>query len=305
MPFQVIMLQLRLFRPETIKKDCNILIIGKKFTGKTYLGFSLLKYIAGSETGIDLAMLMSPSMTTLQRAKEGWFANAMIFPGYTKEKVQKLVEVARNLTFEEKERHFLLFLDDCMYDKKIMKTKEMRDIHMNGRQINLTTINCAQYIMDMPPDLRTNIDYVFVLKETIRDNRMKLWKYFFGMFSKFSDFEKTMDHCTNNREALVLDNTAQSTEKADQLFWYKAPPELPPVRMGKSIHYALSESLAKSKVGPTPASSESLVGPDRRATGKNQPLENVTRLDANGVAVTAGDSAVENDVLKDMVHHGR
>ena len=53
--------------------------------------------------------------------------------------------------------------------------------------LRLYFVVAMQYVMDMTPDLRTQVDYVFALRESIISNKHKLWKYFFGMFEKFEE----------------------------------------------------------------------------------------------------------------------
>jgi len=79
-----------------------------------------------------------------------------------------------------------------------------------------------QYCMDLPPALRANVDYIFLLRENILQNREKLYKSFFGIFPNFDMFNKVMDACTENYECLVLDNTVKSNKIQDCVFWYKA-----------------------------------------------------------------------------------
>jgi hypothetical protein len=66
------------------------------------------------------------------------------------------------------------------------------------------------------------VDYVFILRENIIQNREKLYKSFFGIFPSFDMFCKVMDACTENYECLVLDNTVKSNRIQDCVFWYKA-----------------------------------------------------------------------------------
>ena len=93
---------------------------------------------------------------------------------------------------------------------------------MNGRHFNVFFMLTMQYVMDLPPALRANVDYVFILRENIIQNREKLYKSFFGIFPSFDMFCKVMDACTENYECLVLDNTVKSNKITDCVFWYKA-----------------------------------------------------------------------------------
>ena len=81
-----------------------------------------------------------------------------------------------------------------------------------------------QYALGIPPNLRTNIDYVFLLRENIVRNRKQLYEQYAGMFPSFDIFCQVMDQCTENYECLVIHNNAKSNRLQDQVFWYKADP---------------------------------------------------------------------------------
>ena len=79
-----------------------------------------------------------------------------------------------------------------------------------------------QYALGIPPNLRTNIDYVFILRENYVSNRKRLYENFAGMFPSFEVFCQVMDQCTENYECLVVHNNAKSNKLEDQVYWYKA-----------------------------------------------------------------------------------
>lgn len=88
--------------------------------------------------------------------------------------------------------------------------------------------------------LRTNTDFIFILRENIINNRKKLYEQYAGMFPTFDMFSSTMDQCTENYECLVIDNTIQSNKIEDQIFWYKAEPHSE-FKMGPPEIWAYSE----------------------------------------------------------------
>ena len=85
--------------------------------------------------------------------------------------------------------------------------------------------------MDLSPDLRANVDYVFVLRENVIQNRERLYKAFFGVFPTFDMFCQVMNACTENYECLVLNNSVRSNKLEDCVFWYKAT-DHPPFKLG-------------------------------------------------------------------------
>lgn len=114
-----------------------------------------------------------------------------------------------------------LIIDDLAYDKTVLKNEYVREIFFNGRHLGITLIMTFQYMMDIPPAFRSNIDYVIVCKENKKDNLDRLYKYFFSVFDKPADFKKVLSQCTVDFGCLVLDNTTRSSNLEDQVFWYK------------------------------------------------------------------------------------
>ena len=78
-----------------------------------------------------------------------------------------------------------------------------------------------QYALGIPLILRTNIDYVFILRENYVSNRKRLYENYAGMFPSFEVFCQVMDQCTENYECLVIHNNAKSNKLEDQVYWYK------------------------------------------------------------------------------------
>ena len=50
--------------------------------------------------------------------------------------------------------NLFMVLDDCMYDKAVIRGKAIRDLFMNGRHYKITFLAAVQYLMDLPPALR-------------------------------------------------------------------------------------------------------------------------------------------------------
>ena len=115
-----------------------------------------------------------------------------------------------------------LILDDCLYDQSWIKDKNIRSLFMNGRHFKILFLITMQYALGIPPNLRTNIDYVFILRENYVSNRKRLYEHYAGMFPNFEMFCQVMDQCTENYECLVIHNNAKSNKLTDQVFWYKA-----------------------------------------------------------------------------------
>jgi hypothetical protein len=146
-----------------------------------------------------------------------------IYGAYNKETIENIIERQKdNINKYGETPNVFILMDDCMYDRAFTKDECIRQLFMNGRHWKIFYMLTTQYCMDIPPGLRSNIDYVFVLRENVIQNREKLWKSFFGVFPTFNMFQQVMDSCTENFECLVLDNTSRSNKLNECVFWYKA-----------------------------------------------------------------------------------
>ena len=100
--------------------------------------------------------------------------------------------------------------------------------------------------MGISPSLRTNIDYVFILKTTNASDRKKIYENYAGVFPSKDIFEKVLDGCTSDYGCLVIDNTATTNELTDQVFYYKAD-DHPGFKMCDESFWAKSSRASKSK----------------------------------------------------------
>jgi len=119
-------------------------------------------------------------------------------------------------------RAFLLF-DDCLADSKNWsKDERIKEIFFNGRWYKMLFILTMQAPMGIPPELRTNIDFTFILKNNNASDRERIYKHYAGMFQTREIFERVLDSCTDDYHCLVIDNTTTSNNLEDQVFYYKA-----------------------------------------------------------------------------------
>jgi len=239
--------QLRKFDMSMITDRCEIdsrkspmmVVIGKKDTGKSFLVRDIL---FNTKSHFPVGTVISAT----EIANE-FFQNMMpskfIHDKYKPEIVQRVIQRQANMKNKRNQdkaarggsstidpRAFLI-LDDCLYDAKSWINEEStRFVFMNGRHIDMMTIITMQYPLGITPNLRTNVDFIFILRENILGNRRRIYENYAGMFPTFDMFCSFMDQCTENYEGLVICNNVSSNKLEDQVFWYKAS-DHPPFKL--------------------------------------------------------------------------
>jgi hypothetical protein len=211
-------LQLRKFNPASMGDDKVCIFVGKRGTGKSTLVTDILYH----KRHIPAGIVMSGTEDGNHHYRQ-FVPDLFIYGDYNKGAVEKVLERQRKLVGMGRNQPAFLLLDDCMYDRAFMRDDCIRQCFMNGRHWKLFFMMTCQYVMDMTPMIRSNVDYVFILRDNVRQNRENLYKCFFGVFPNYDTFSTVMDSCTENYECLVLDNTSKSNKIEDCVFWYKAP----------------------------------------------------------------------------------
>lgn len=205
-----------------------IVLIGRRDTGKSFLVQDLLYFhrdvpigtvISGTEAGNGFYQPIIPKMFIHHEYSNTIIENILrrqmfMVKKHNREKIESGRSSIDGRTF--------VILDDCLYDDKWTRDKLMRMLFMNGRHWKVMLIITMQYPLGIPPVLRTNIDYVFILREPIGTNRKRIFDNYASMFPTFESFCTVMDQTTANYECLVIDNNSKETNLTDMVFWYKA-----------------------------------------------------------------------------------
>jgi len=215
------------FKPHE-NKGPVIVLIGRRDTGKSFLVRDLLFYqqdipigtvISGTEDGNGFYKTHVPKLFIHSEYNSAIIENILKRQKTCLKQMLKEVETYKKSSIDP--RTFVI-LDDCLYDAGWTKDKLMRLLFMNGRHWKIMLVITMQYPLGIPPNLRTNIDYVFILREPYIANRKRIYENYAGMFPTFESFCQVMDQCTENYECLVINNNSKSNKLTDQIFWYKA-----------------------------------------------------------------------------------
>jgi len=247
-------LELKKFDMKNIKFKSNetqgpvIVLIGRRDTGKSFLVKDLLYHhqdipigtvISGTEAGNGFYAKMVPKLFIHDEYNTAIIENILKRQKMVIKQINKESSAYGRCNIDG--RAFVI-LDDCLYDNSWARDKLMRLLFMNGRHWKIMLVITMQYPLGVPPNLRTNIDYTFILREPYINNRKRIYENYAGMFPTFESFCQVMDQCTENYECLVISNNAKSNKLDDQIFWYKGDPHRE-FKLGSKEFWEMSKDI--------------------------------------------------------------
>lgn len=220
-------LTLKKFNVNWMKKNSLILIYGKRASGKSFL----LRDIFYKFKQIPYGVVFSGT-EELNSFFGKFIPPSLIYDHYDSEIIEKVLHRQKIKVKQAKAEGYkdglspknncFLVLDDCLDDKKWKLEKTIRTIFFNGRHYNLLLFLTMQFPMGIGPELRAQLQYVFIFFDNNLQNRRKLYDNYAGFIPDFKMFCNILDDCTKNHECLVIRNDIKSTKLDELLFYYKA-----------------------------------------------------------------------------------
>ena len=219
---------IRKFDMKMVEQDAVVVFIGRRRTGKSTLVRDLLFHhqdmplgtvISGTEESNQFYKKLIPPLFIHGDYSPVIIANFCKRQKMIMAKVQKEIE---QFGQQKTDPRSFLIMDDCLYDDSWLHDRNIRYLFLNGRWLKVFFLITMQYPLGIPPMLRTNVDYCFILREPYVTNRKRIFDNFGSAFPSFEFFCQVMDQCTQNFECIVMRNNSQSNKLEDTVFWYKA-----------------------------------------------------------------------------------
>jgi hypothetical protein len=226
--------RLRKFDMKMIPQDAVCVFIGRRRTGKSTLVKDLLFHhqnipmgtvISGTEESNSFYGKIIPPIFIHGEYNPAILANFVKRQKLITSKIQQQENsrtAGQPLVRSNLDPRSFMILDDCLYDDSWIRDINIRYLFLNGRHQKVFFLITMQYPLGIPPVLRTNVDYVFILREPYISNRKRIFDNFGSSFPNFEFFCQIMDQCTENFECLVINNNTRSNKIEDAIFWYKA-----------------------------------------------------------------------------------
>ena len=172
----------------------------------------------------------------MQHSFDKHFNNKFIFKSPDDATLQKVIDAQKE--FAEKNNRYedsglLIIIDDAGYSKNFFKTKVMAELLMNGRWYGCTVVVGVQDASSIPLALRTQFDLICARTEPFRVGQERLYKWFFGQYDSFKDFQKAHLNLTKDYGVMILDNICPDVSNIQKsISWYVVKDTKPKYKFG-------------------------------------------------------------------------
>jgi hypothetical protein len=230
-------LPIKPFKINEMVDHCTIAMIAKRATGKSFL----TREIMYQKRNIASAIAISRT-EKLNSFYSEFIPDSYIYSEYDSTILTRIYERQAKMNEDNKKRikdgkktkndSVMLIMDDCMSSKGTwLKDPNILELFFNGRHHHLSFILTMQYSVGIPPEMRSNFDYIFLLAEDTISNRKRLYEHYAGMFPTFDIFQQVFTDITENYGIMVINNRVHSKNLTDKVFWYRAK-TVPTFRIG-------------------------------------------------------------------------
>lgn len=203
-----------------------ICIIAKRGSGKSWVVRSILHHYHD----IPVGTIICPTDSVSGFYKE-FFPDLYIHYEYDSLLISEIIERQKRMIKKYKKylevkkvvdpRAFII-MDDCLADKKVWSNdKNIKALFLNGRHYKIMYVLTMQFCLGIQPELRDNIDYIFLLKNNKITEQQKIWKHYAGIFPSFAAFRHVFNELTKDFGVMVIDNRITG-EFIDTVFWFRA-----------------------------------------------------------------------------------
>jgi len=197
----------------------KIFIIGKPGSGKTTLIKSLF-YNKSQIIPVAQAMSGTESETGFYR---DFIPDPYIYDEYDPDALSNCIVRQKGARQHMINPWTILIIDDCMDDPTVFNKPPQPGLFKNGRHWKMLYIVSLQYALDVKPHIRSNIDGVFIFRESNVAIRKRLYENYAGIIPSFNLFEQIMDSITGDYTALYIQNATNTNDWKECVFYYKAP----------------------------------------------------------------------------------
>jgi hypothetical protein len=221
-------LPVRQFKLSDMVENPSIVMIAKRGSGKSWV----TKAIMMNFNKIPCGIVIAPT-DRMNSFYNDFFPDTYIHYQYKSSIITRILERQTQMIDKQQAKKKMgknidvrtfIIMDDCLGDKKSwVRDAPILELLFNGRHYQIMYILTMQFPLGITPELRSNFDYIFLLKEDFISNQKKLFDHYAGMFPNFNSFRQVFTELTADFGCMVIDNRRKASNPLERLFWYKAP----------------------------------------------------------------------------------
>lgn len=194
---------LSLFNLSEISVGDNILIIGRRCTGKTTLINKILEYDKNIEPGI----IVSPADSFERHYEKKYIENEIIIHhqytsylmnNFIQSRIKNIISDIADFTM------CYTVLDNCLLNT-LDNDKNLSDLLINGYFYKIINIISISNPYSNASDFRNKMDYVFILKDKHLLTNKKIYEDYFKYIVTFDEYNGLIRKYTEDFHCLVID----------------------------------------------------------------------------------------------------
>lgn len=196
------------------------LLVGRRRSGKSTNMFSLMRKFANVW---KWGVVICPSQSTLADYYK-YVPKQFCHEDIDLNLIQRVIDHQNNAVKSGTAQNIFMILDDCAFDSKKFRSKELKYLFFNSRHLKVTLLISIQDALVLTPALRSNVDYVLACREKAVSYRQRLYDAYSICFEDFKQFDVVFRALTENHGTMVMAAAAptQSDKVKDNIFHFKS-----------------------------------------------------------------------------------
>jgi hypothetical protein len=132
--------------------------------------------------------------------------------------IENVIEFQRNRFENNSVDKIMLVIRNITNNMNFFKNQYIKEICYNGRHYKFDIIMDFDISVKIAPDIRTNIDFCFILRDDDLNNRKRIYDYYCGMFEDFESFNQFYD--SDKNKCIAIDNMTRNISSINRASYY-------------------------------------------------------------------------------------
>ncbi|XWV24557.1 A32-like packaging ATPase [Tupanvirus deep ocean] len=217
--------QIHEFKLENMTARPSILIIGKNGSGKYLFQKDIIHHFRNVPGGAVIT-----SSDKMNSFYKHFFTDLYVHHSMTESILKKIkfrqcVMIEKEKNNKEYDASAILIIDNCLSNNDLLDDNDIFEILLNSRGYKLTFVLNVDSAYDLSSDFIMNFDYVFLLNDNDKNNKIVLWDNLKNILPTYESFEKVFSICTQNYGAMVIDTKKICDNPMEKIYWFRAKNE--------------------------------------------------------------------------------